>query len=178
MAQTRFLNGCLKVPLVRRQPPLYSTTAHAKARLGAHTVTLPWNSPSAPFNEAFRCFVGSQWFTANAKVAQRLLHPLPRERRLQQYLRHRVVPDECYFQTVICNDPALRVCGDTKRYARWNGGGAHPVPLTMADAVRATAAGAHFVRKLDAGAPLAIVFDRHLGLHDAAGQGVREVVLD
>lgn len=118
-----------------------------KVRLGRQTVHLPLSLPWSPFGRSFKCFYGDQWFTANKKVATVLLNPSSDHLRLQRHLRSRSVPDECYYQSILCNDPSLILHRNNKRFAEWNGGGAHPQELTRDQWPKMFSSNAHFARK-------------------------------
>lgn len=141
----RYLNAQLRIPIVRLRPPAHSTTTERYPRLGRLTAALPFASPFSPFGHGYDCYVGSQWFTGNRRAAHKLLHPSPPDRKLQRYYRSRVVPDESYFQTVLCNDQSLSWENRTYRYANWHG--AHPIDLFENDFDKIAASGAHFSRK-------------------------------
>lgn len=142
----RYIGAQLGLPRLRRE--------RERWRLGRQTVHLPFASPRNPFTGDLKCFHGEHWFTANRRVADLLLNPSPRHRQLQRYLATRTSPDECYYQTVICNAPDLRINRDNKRYAKWNGGGAHPQDLGLAELDLMLASGAHFARKFAPGDPV------------------------
>lgn len=164
LAEARYLKALLKLPVIRFRPPAFSSTRERYPRLGRATRALPFSSPWSPFDRSFRCYVGSQWFTARRSVAAKLLHPGGRERQLQRYLQARVVPDECYFQSVICNDPTIRWTPRTHRLAFWSGGGAHPEEVGPAHLSQIEAEQPHFVRKLTEDAVVREKLDHMLGL--------------
>jgi hypothetical protein len=93
-----------------------------------------------------RIFGGDFWFQANRKAISALLN-YKSLGRLVRYYRRREIPEESLFHTVFCNDPSLRVCTSHLRYANWNGNGAHPKWLGIADLPDVAASGAHFARK-------------------------------
>lgn len=158
LKRTRYEGAQLWLPMLR-----FNDGAR-RVRPGRYTLDLPFRTPFRPFSRDFRCFDGDHWFTGNARVARLLLNPTARHLKLQKYLSMRTSPDECYFQTVLCNEPGLRLVRDNRRYAQWSGGGAHPQPLTEADLRAITASNAHFARKFAADAPVldridAMLFD-------------------
>ena len=158
----RYLNMQLRVPIIRLRPPAHSTTTERYPRLGRMTVALPFASPTSPFNSSYKCYVGSQWFTGTRNAAQRLLNPSQKDLSLQAYYRSRVVPDESYFQTVLCNDHSLSWSNMTYRYANWHG--AHPVNLTEDDFSVIVESGAHFSRKFNEGDPILDKLDAFLSI--------------
>lgn len=151
LARQRYEGAELWLPIVRIDD------GGRRVRPGRLTVSLPFAAPLGPFSRDFRCFYGDHWFTGNARVARLLLTPTPQHLRLQKHLTMRTSPDECYFQTVLCNAPELRLVRDNRRYAQWNGGGAHPQTLGDGDLDAIVASEAHFARKF---APDSPVLDR------------------
>lgn len=152
-AKDRFYNkGQLWVPLLRTRPRL---------RLGRHTFHLPIDGRH-PYSSHFGLFWGDHWFTANRRAADVLLSPTANHRKLARHLTRRVFPEECYYQTVLCNSPRLTICRDNRRFAVWNGGGAHPMMLGEAELPPILASGAHFARKFAPGAPVLDDLDRTL----------------
>ncbi|MEH3102511.1 MAG: hypothetical protein PGN12_01210 [Sphingomonas phyllosphaerae] len=143
-------------------PMLRFNDGGRRVRAGRYTVHLPFPTPFRPFSRAFPCFYGDHWFTGNARVARLLLAPTPQHLRLQRHLTMRTSPDECYFQTVLCNEPGLTLVRDNRRYAQWNGGGAHPQLLTEADLDGIYASDAHFARKFAHDAPVLDAIDAML----------------
>jgi hypothetical protein len=149
MTPRRYLAAQLWFPVLRRSA--------SGARLGRHTISLPFRTPFHPFTREFRCYYGDHWFAGSRRAATALLNSTPRERRLQTYLRRRACADECYYQTVLCNRPELTIQRDSRRFAMWNGGGGHPKTLDSGDLDAILASGAHFARKF---APGDAVLDR------------------
>jgi hypothetical protein len=146
LKQARYVGAQIWLPMLRRSGRGW--------RLGRYTMHLPFPSPRHPFAADMRGFHGDHWFTANRRVAQLLLSPSPRHLQLRRHLRRRASPDECYYQTVICNEPGLRLSRDNKRFAEWNGGGAHPRELTAREIDAMLSSGAHFARKFAHGSPV------------------------
>ena len=134
----------LWIPIIRRKP---------RWRIGRHTFR-PALEARHPFRDGFACFYGDHWYTANRRAARLLLNPTSDHLRLQRHLCMRPQADECYYQTVLCNAAELAVDRDNRRFAEWNGGGAHPVVLTDAQLEEARLSGAHFARKFKADSPV------------------------
>ncbi len=114
------------------------------------------------FGPTFGCFAGDQWFTANARAASVLLRS---KRTLPDLVRHYSkvdVPDESFYQTVLCNEPSLRICECNRRFANWDTPGAHPLELMGSDFQRIVDSGCHFARKVSpqASGELLDVLDR------------------
>lgn len=166
LGRGRYLDAQVRIPIVRLRAPPHSTTIKRYPRLGRLTKTLPFASPLSPFGQDYECYVGSQWFTGNRKAAKKLLSPSVRDRKLQHFYRSRVVPDESYFQTVLCNDRSLLCENQTFRYADWktDQAGAHPMELTIETIPAIVESGAHFSRKFRECDPVLDRIDRLLKL--------------
>ena len=132
-----YIGARLWVPVPKRRP---------RWRLGRHTFPLPF-AGRHPFGPGFCAYYGDHWFSANRRAVRALIERTPQQTRLLRHLRLRAQADECYYQTMLANTPGLRICLDNKRYAEWNGGGAHPVLVEEAHVPAILASGAHFARK-------------------------------
>ena len=70
----------------------------------------PWLIwPFHPFGSNLRCFGGEMWLTANRRVARVLLDEYDNGERLIKHFSKCFIPEEAYYQTVICNKAGLRV---------------------------------------------------------------------
>ncbi len=116
--------------------------------------------PSHPFGSNLRCFGGDNWFTANRRVARVLLDEYENGDRLIKHFSECMIPDEAFYQTVICNQPGLCVSRDNKRYADWSSGEWHPKFLDVDDLPAIAASRAHFARKFQPGAQVLSLLDR------------------
>lgn len=99
------------------------------------------------FNEQFRCYAGDAWLTARANCAELIYGDTDTSRRLHEHYKSRLIPDESYFQTVLCNAPGLKLCNDNKRYADWSSGKPNPKWLGMEDLPALLDSHHHFARK-------------------------------
>ena len=148
-----YLSPQFWLPILRTRP---------KLRLGKLTWR-PRVEGRNPFRGgALHCFYGDHWFIANRKSVAAILDPNPANLRLRRHYRSRTQPDESYYQTVLANTPGLVICRDNRRFAEWNGGGAHPMALTRDQLPDMLASGAFFARKFDAGAAVLDDIDRAL----------------
>ena len=128
------------IPIIRFKP---------KLRLGRWTYRPGWKVRNIYDDWPF--FFGDHWFCGNVKTAKLLLLPTAKHLALRRHLRARTHADETYFHTVIMNEPSLRVCRDNKRFAQWNGGGAHPIVLGEIQLDEMLSSGAFFARKFQHG---------------------------
>ncbi len=170
LARIRYLRSILKIPILRSNEGDENAKSGRKWRVGSFTASFGLQSPLSPFRNNFECYVGSQWFTARRRVARQLLSASPDSQKLARYLRWRVVPDETFFQTQLCNDARFRIDPDPRRFADWGRGGAHPKKMTAERVERATIEGAHFARKFEQDSPLLDKLDQRLAV---AAQGSR-----
>lgn len=100
-----------------------------------------------PFSAAYTCYAGDHWITANRRCARVILDDAPP--RLIKHLSRRATPEECFYQTVLCNHPELKISPDPKRYRDWSRGGGSPKTLEAADISSVVDSGAWFARKFE-----------------------------
>jgi Core-2/I-Branching enzyme len=111
-----------------------------------------------------RCYAGSEWFTANRRVAEYILAWEGKYSWLGKHLRNRHCPDETYFQTVLCNAPQFRLSRNDYRFIDWSLEGPHPKLLELHDLPSILGSAAHFARKFAPNSSLLSRLDQHLGL--------------
>lgn len=143
MKRLFYLSRQFWLPILRWKP---------KVRVGRATYRSGWET-NHPY-EGWPCHFGDFWFMGDRSTAEILLNPTEKHLALRRHLRSRTHSDETYFPTIIMNMPGLRVCRDNKRFAEWNGGGAHPVLLSEEQLDEMLGSGAFFARKFERGSPL------------------------
>lgn len=148
---------CFYVPVPRRTPHGFRM-AHETVRNG----WLQWIF--SPYSRKFRCYAGSQWFTARTEIAAKLLEWHDRNPWLGKHLEDRWCTDETFTQTVLCNLPGVRLSRGNRRYVDWSEEKAHPRRLGIGDLPAIAASGAHFARKFECGEPALDELDRVLGI--------------
>ncbi len=111
-----------------------------------------------------QCYAGSEWFTANRRVAEYLLNSEGGYSWLGRHLRNRHCPDETYFQTVLCNAPQFRLSNNNYRFIDWSLGTPHPKVLQFEDLPSILGSSAHFARKFVPDSPLLSRLDNHLAI--------------
>jgi hypothetical protein len=104
---------------------------------------------AVPFDEDFRWYRGSTWFTLSHKVVTIVDRFARTNARRMRYFRRQWVPEESFVPTVVLNHPNLRVHPDHLRFIRFGAKAAHPDILTMGDADDMLSSGKHFARKFD-----------------------------
>lgn len=151
--KTRFMmSPQLWIPIIRRKP---------RWRVGR----LTWRPPFAgrhPFSARRPAFYGDHWWAGNRRAVEAVLAPSGFAKRVRRHLRRRTQPDESYYCTVLAADEELTLCLDNRRYAEWNGGGAHPQLLTENDLAAMFASAGYFARKFSDNAPVLDAIDAHL----------------
>jgi len=108
-----------------------------------------FNSIFHPYSKTFSCFGGDHWFMARHTAAHALLRDTPQRRKLIKHLSHREHADETFYQTMLCNDPNLKICRENRRYAEWLRWTSHPKVLALEDLEKIVASQAFFARKFD-----------------------------
>ena len=104
----------------------------------------------APFNAEFRCYAGSYWHTIRRRCAEYLLDFIDAEPDRVAYLRRVLVPDECFFQTVLANHPGFRFVNDNRRYFDMRGARhGHPKVMTEEDLPKFLGGRYVFARKFE-----------------------------
>jgi hypothetical protein len=125
-----------------------------------------------PFNADFRCYAGSYWHTIRRRCADYLLDFVEAEPEIVGYLKQVLVPDECFFQTVLANHPGFRFVNDNRRYFDMRGARhGHPKAMTEADLPKFLGGRYFFARKFEwsNGTTLLDRLDRH-ALGNAGGR--------
>jgi hypothetical protein len=142
---------------------IHKTLSWAQEKLNQSNTWLriqpsPRNSPTRlgvkvfvhPFSSTFVCYKGSQWLTLSKRAATYLVQFGQERPDILSHYRRTLIPDESYFQTVLCNAEDLHVCDDHRRFILWDDTKlAHPVTLTMQHFDAMISSGKDFGRKFD-----------------------------
>jgi hypothetical protein len=139
--------------------PFENRTAHFDPRLRQLTKRVLTfrhpilTSPFLPFSKHFSCFAGEHWFSANRKAAQYLIEYHRTRRSLASHYRRQekyavIVPEESYYQTILCNSANLSISNNNWRYVDWSKGWP-PKTLLLEDISKLDQSSAHFARKFD-----------------------------
>ena len=147
--QTTSADALMRYRLIDKSAPKHTWQRQCLRRYRRRSWQLRLGKPPPPFSRKFRCFAGSQFFTANVRCAEHLLAATPQHRRLARHYARVFCPEESFFQCLLCNAPQLRVANEHFRYIDWSSGGNHPKTLTCDDLPELTASPAHFARKFD-----------------------------
>jgi hypothetical protein len=153
-----------RVALERLDAPFRINTAYG--------LQIGRRAKATPFSPHFRCYAGSYWHTIRRRCADYLLDFADAQPRVVDYLRDVLIPDECFVQTVLANEPRFRFVNDNRRYYDMRGSRrGHPKALTEADAADFLGKRYVFARKFDT--PNDPLFDR-LDRHALAGASTRQ----
>jgi hypothetical protein len=107
-----------------------------------------------------RPFGGSQWWNLSRPAAEFVLGFLDAHPGYRRYHEHTLVPDELFFQSILCGTEFAaghEVVNDSLRFMRWPEGESHPRALTVDDLPALEESEALFCRKLDPAADRRLV---------------------
>lgn len=109
---------------------LVSMPRGARTRLGLRRLR-------NPFGPTFRLQGGRQMVNVNRHALQSVFDFLSTNPWWIDYCRRTLIPDECFFTTLLVNLPELRVTNDVLRYIKWPTDKAHAasVAVILADEV-------------------------------------------
>ncbi len=112
-----------------------------------------------PYHAGLRCFAGSQWFTVSRRAAETIIafQKTPDAAALARHYSKMLFSEETYFQTIVCNDPHLKVNCNNWVYLDWSEKQFHPKQLTLKDLDALQASPTHFARKFDPEASAALL---------------------
>lgn len=113
-----------------------------------------------PFTPDFKLYGGNYWMTISRKAVRALLEFVDQRPDIVHYFRGVIAPEESFVQTVLANNPDLKLTRRELRYADFaNTNHGSLKELGLADLVRVRASGCYLARKLD--------FRRNPGLSEA-----------
>jgi hypothetical protein len=116
---------------------------------GSQFIWLGHRALRVPFDQR-RCRVGSEWSALSRKAVQSIVRVVRDEPALVRHYRRTVTPVESIFQTILFNEPGLRMRRDNLHYIRWSHPNSpHPKVLGMEDLAAARASGRLLARKFD-----------------------------
>ena len=102
-----------------------------------------------PYVNGFRCYAGSAWMNLSRKAIERLWARRALVDSMTRYLKNTSVPDETLFQTVLGNDPELKILDTNKRFIVWKGRKPNPENLGLEYWEEIMSSPAWFARKFD-----------------------------
>jgi hypothetical protein len=106
-------------------------------------------------------FGGETWLALH-RDARRHVLDLPSTAPVFKLMRHALLAEEMFLQTVLPNSPlAGALVNDSLHFIRW-AGGSHPAPLTPSDLPALRETDALFARKFTADDPMLDLIDRDL----------------
>lgn len=144
-----------------RQAPHWATGRLAQAaarRSGLFRVrSLPrsgsWvgvRASASPFSPSFVCHRGSDWFSLSRDAVVALGRFSVERPDVLDYYRRTLIPTESFVQTVLANDPSLRLSASPNRYSIWDEPNmTAPRVLRSSDLDTLIGSGMDFARKFD-----------------------------
>ncbi len=125
-----------------------------------------------PFSRDFKLYGGSYWMTINRKAVRAVLSFVDERPDIVNYFRGVIVPEEAFLQTVLANDPSIRLSAHEQRYMEFDQRLGHPREFEMGDLPRVMASGCYFARKFDMrrGPEVLDAIDASLKSADEAGK--------
>ncbi len=139
--QERYVRPQLRVPFITRA---------GKLMFKYRALPQSWAKP--PFSDTFPCRSGATYFTGNQKAAETLRRGMENQ-SLLKWFEKRPIVDEALTQTILANDPELRVSKTDLRFVKWLDPKLYPdepnpKTLRMEDFDEIAASEMHFARKL------------------------------
>ncbi len=141
VAYGRYCARFLSYPVLAAGPRIEKRALMVRSKLVRRIFT--------PFRPGFECFAGEAWWTLNRRSVSALLSSNDQFQKLRAHYANRLAADESYVQTILCNQPDLRVSYENFRYVDWRNGGYHPKTLVSEDLPALRRTSAHFARKFD-----------------------------
>jgi hypothetical protein len=108
--------------------------------------SVPWPRRH-PFHDGLHAYAGDMWFNLSGRALARMLDAKERSAALLRFLQAAPIPDELFVPTLACNDPAIDVANDRRRFVRFEQGARHPFDVSVDDVPDILASGAFFARK-------------------------------
>ena len=126
---------------INRHQPLINLQTHKSG------VYLGIRCFSTPFNSEFMAYTGSQWHTLSYRCIQYIHDFVNANPAFVKYYQKTLIPDEYFFQTILINNPQMKILNDNKRYIFWDTN--CPTTLSIQDFDCLIASNQHFARKFD-----------------------------
>lgn len=96
---------------------------------------------------------GEQWMALGREAVDAVLRSADQDTSTRRRFEQSLIPDESYFQTVLCSDGGLTVLDQSLSWKHFTGSDPHPREVGLEDLSAAHASGRPFVRKVDATSP-------------------------
>jgi hypothetical protein len=102
---------------------------------GGRFYTFPFLRKRPPFTGAEKgmFYFGATWFAVTLDCAKYLLDFVGRRPDYRRFFKNACIPDECFFQTIICNSPFRHSTAEYLCYVDWSGNKRNPSLLTARD---------------------------------------------
>ncbi len=101
-----------------------------------------------PFGPTMRLYKGSQWFSLHRDAVRYVLDFVRHNPGYVRHFRRTSIPDEAFFQTMLLNQPKLRMSRNNMRFVSWTDPWSpHPDILVLEDLPRLLQPQCHFARR-------------------------------
>ncbi len=101
--------------------------------------------PTIPCEEIY---AGSQWWTISRKHAEYLVEFHQQDKKIREFFKHIMLPDETYIQTILITKYKNEVVNNNLRYIVFDNS-SHPTIISMDDKEALNKPGIFFARKFD-----------------------------
>jgi len=112
------------------------------------------------FNYTYSCFrkkipndlilyFGSQWWCLNFDTIKYVCDYVEKNPQYYNFFKGSIIPDECFFQTIVMNSKYGRYIKDSLTYVNWNGGRRSPGIIQLEDYKEIDKSKYAFARKFD-----------------------------
>ncbi len=129
--------------LARRGLPVASSAMPSGTWIGVRALR-------SPFGSDFACHVGPDWFYLSRAAATAVERFAARWPSVLGYYGRTLHPNESFIQSVLANDPNLRLSADNRRYSVWDAPRmSGPRVLRLGDLDAMLGSGGDFARKFD-----------------------------
>jgi hypothetical protein len=137
-----------------------------------------WRARHVPYSDNFPLWKGSNWITTDRQATEALKRYRADHPGYVAHCRRTLLSDESATQTVLMNDPSLKVEVELLHCIRWQPPSPHPRVLTSADYDYLVASGKPFARKFDSGVDWEILDRLDDMLNKRSGGSSATVVAD
>ncbi|MEZ5819079.1 MAG: beta-1,6-N-acetylglucosaminyltransferase [Hyphomicrobiaceae bacterium] len=128
-------------------------------------LTFGHRASETPFSPSFRLFGGNAWMTIRRTAADAILRFIDDRPDITNYFRRVVTPDEVFLQTILANQPSLKLSNSELRYYDCTAAFLGQMKTFGADDLPGVlASGCYFARKFD--------IDRDPGIFDVIDEHV------
>lgn len=105
---------------------------------------------SSPFDNRFRCYAGSNWFTLSFSCIHYVYDYAHQYPDFIRYYQKTIIPEESFFHTILMNQTNFKILNNNQRYISWQVSHPNsPAILTSQHFKQLITSNKHFGRKFD-----------------------------